>query len=297
MNTLSAAQKLFILKANPSVVAVWQQPLKKGPRVVVTVTPNSACMELRLPDDVHREDIEIHVKPPFTDLRLSTSLADHICYNEPVPGGVQIQPRGAPWVGTLGAACSFVSREGFRRWGILSNWHVMCPSPTRQGHAICQPRDNRPAIALLEDWQPVYPDAVNHFDAAIADAKIDGLHTIAPEINRLGAINPQTIDPTVGMDVTKCGRTTAVTRADCIAIDAAVKVNYGDFIANFVDQAIFECTSCPFSQPGDSGSLILGTQDLRPTALLFAGSTDLTVGSPIIPIAARFSLSFHFPET
>lgn len=297
MTTLSSQQKLYILHHNPHVIAVWQQPLKKGPRVVVVIPKHHHSTSLKLPADVDDEDVEICISAPFFDLRLPLKLADEICYNEPIPGGVQIQPRGANWVGTLGAACSFDSQTGYRRFGILSNWHVMCPSPTEHRHPIHQPQDFQPTMAHLEDWEAVNPDRANYYDAAVADAMIDGLHTIGPLINCVGTIDPEMIDPQMNMPVTKCGRTTGLTHAQCVAVDAAVKVGYGDFTANFTDQAIFENKEVPFSAPGDSGSLILEGEAFRPTALLFAGNAQLTVGSPIKTIAARFNLSFHFPET
>jgi len=296
MMILTDAQKLEILRANPAAHAVYQQPLEEGGIVTILVDAQHPHNPLTLPLEVSRHPIEIRVTPPFTDLRLPLQYAADTCYNEPVPGGVQIQPQRAAWVGTLGAGCRFLSQDGHQRWGILSNWHVMCPTPTDRGHPICQPRDDKPPIAHLEDWEPVSPAKVNTFDAAVADAKINHLHTIGPFIHCLGKISPKILVPKINMQVCKCGRTTNLTYGFCVAVDAAVQVGYGDFTATFTGQAIFTDPHDPFSAPGDSGSLILQENNKRPVALLFAGNREQTIGSPLGPIANRFTLSFQFPE-
>ena len=293
---LTDTQKLEILRANPAAHAVYQQPLKHGEPITVLVAPSNSIPSLALPIDIPEECVHVRPSKPFTDLRLSIKYANDVCYNEPVPGGVQIQPYNCPWVGTLGAGCSYESLDGHLRWGILSNWHVLCPDNAQRGLAICQPRDDKPPIAHLDDWETVSPAKVNLFDAAVADAKIDGLHTIGPLIKCVGRIKPDILVPNVKMPVRKCGRTTDLTNGFCEAIDAAVKVGYGDFTATFTGQALFKGTGQPFSAPGDSGSLILHGDSDRPVALLFAGNDELTIGSPLLPIANRFNLFFHFPE-
>jgi len=293
---LTDAQKLEILRANPAAHAVYQQPLKYGDSITVLVKPSNSIPSLTLPLDVAEESVRIRPSKPFTDLRLALKYANTVCYNEPVPGGVQIQPMACPWVGTLGAGCSFKTLAGDVRWGILSNWHVLCPDNAQRGLAICQPLDDMPPIAHLTDWETVSPAKVNMFDAAVADAKIDGLHTIGPMIKCVGRPNPAIVDPKINMRVSKCGRTTDLTNGYCEAIDAAVQVGYGDFTATFTGQALFKGSDEPFSAPGDSGSLILNADNNHPVALLFAGNDELTVGSPLQPIANRFNLSFYFPE-
>lgn len=293
---LTTAQKLAILAANPGAIAVYTQPLKNGPGITVLTTDHLHPRALKLPPELHPDAIKTYHTPPFEDLRLALQYADSICYNEPVPGGVQIQPAGAAWVGTLGAPCRFNSRSGKHRWGILSNWHVMCDNAGLHGTPIHQPTEQKPAIAALEDWEPVNASKPNTFDAAVADAKIHGLHTIGREVKCVGRLNPNIVPPSQHMGVCKCGRTTGLTRGICTATDAAVKVGYGDFVATFTDQALFEAGEGSFSAPGDSGSLIVRRDTYNPVALLFAGNDIITIGSPLGPIQKRFNLSFHFPE-
>jgi len=293
---LSTSVKLAILRANPHVLAVFDRCPLNDPNCYVLVKRNNGDHPLNLPALVPPKNVIIREVRPITDLRAPIAQADTTCYNEPVPGGVQIHPLGKNWVGTLGAACSFHDKDGNRRWGILSNWHVLCGGSAIAGHPIHQPTDLYPPLAHLSDWEPVSPDLINRFDAAVANANIQGLHTVAPTIRLSGRPAPAPVHPTPNLFVRKTGRTTDLTRAVCTATDACVKVSYGHFAADFCEQAIFEATDTPFSAPGDSGSLIITETALHPVALLFAGNDELTIGCPLKPIVDRFNLSFQFPE-
>lgn len=46
--------------------------------------------------------------------------------------------------------------------------------------------------------------------------------------------------------------------------------------------------SVPFSEPGDSGSLILDSPGTHPVGLLFAGDDSQTVANPIQSVLNRF---------
>ena len=55
----------------------------------------------------------------------------------------------------------------------------------------------------------------------------------------------------------KSGRTTGLTYGKIVDVNATVKVNYGNNrICTFTDQVIIKGDKEPFSEPGDSGSLI-----------------------------------------
>ena len=77
----------------------------------------------------------------------------------------------------------------------------------------------------------------------------------------------------------KAGRTTQRTRGRITGINA----NYGTSgVALFQNQiVIVSLTSAPFSQGGDSGSLIVTDSGNRPVGLLFAGSASHTIANPI----------------
>jgi hypothetical protein len=61
-----------------------------------------------------------------------------------------------------------------------------------------------------------------------------------------------------------------------VQIDVTVDVTYGEKVARFRDQLIVT----PFSQPGDSGSLVLD-YERRAVGLLFSGSDNVSVVTPI----------------
>jgi len=293
---LTTQDKLAILRANPHAIAVYQTPTQPNPTITVLVTTALTAHAARLPPHIPANLVTFRLSSQLTDLRLPQSQASTTCFNEPIPGGVQLQPAGQNWVGTLGAPCGFRDRDGNRRWGILSNWHVMCRKSCQVGDQQHQPIDAFPAIARLSDWSAVDPAAENTMDAAVADAMIAKFHTIDTQIRLIGPLADCIVEPQIDDQVCKVGRTTDKTCAVCTAVDACVRVGYGDFTAAFCEQAIFEPTNGPFSAPGDSGSLIVNTARNCATALLFAGNDQLTVGSPMPAIANRFSLTFNFQE-
>jgi hypothetical protein len=75
------------------------------------------------------------------------------------------------------------------------------------------------------------------------------------------------------------------------AINASVNVGYSTGTAGFVGQVVV--TPGSFSAGGDSGSLIVaksGGDARKPVALLFAGGSNATIGSPIDPILQHFDV-------
>ncbi|MCL4424000.1 MAG: S1 family peptidase, partial [Firmicutes bacterium] len=73
------------------------------------------------------------------------------------------------------------------------------------------------------------------------------------------------------------GRTTGLTRGRVRTLHATVQVEYGEGrVAIFTEQVV----TTAMSQGGDSGSLILD-RDGRAVGLLFAGSDQATIFSPI----------------
>ncbi len=110
--------------------------------------------------------------------------------------------------------------------------------------------------------------------------------------------------PRLGTQVEKAGRTTLFTNGQITGVNVAaiVGIGGGTRVGYFIKQ--FEVANMvagghPFSQGGDSGSLIVaydpgGENDGKPIALLFAGgpsgAVDATLANPIGPILARFNL-------
>jgi hypothetical protein len=96
------------------------------------------------------------------------------------------------------------------------------------------------------------------------------------------------------MRVTKSGRTTGVTTGVITATHVnGVHINYGTQthprIAIFNDTIeIVGDGGVPFSNPGDSGSLILDRASGRPVALLFAGDGRTTTACDIGGVCQEF---------
>lgn len=117
--------------------------------------------------------------------------------------------------------------------------------------------------------------AVNLVDAAVARPLND--RDVLDEILEVGAISG-IVEALPGLPIRKSGRTTALTTGEIMAIDTTVTVNYGAG-----RNAVFEqqLVSGAMSQPGDSGSLVVDAGSQRAVGLLFAGSDQTTIFSPI----------------
>ena len=131
-------------------------------------------------------------------------------------------------------------------------------------------------------------------DAAIALSSAGLLDASTPLDDGYGAPNSLAAAAFIGPVVKKYGRTTGLTFGEVAEIDVTVNVCYVIVIsctkqARFVDQ--ISVTPGSFSDGGDSGSLIVTQNGNNPVALLFAGSSTLTFGSPIDPILARFGVT------
>ena len=300
-----------ILAANPNVAAAYYDDPDNPTLIIIHLVDHSGApnpgvylktvhTNLNLPQDLPHLPLQICRASPLVDLRTRDYSAvageqHQACQNEPIQCGCQIQPAGAKWVGTAGAPVKWLSKPDRMHWGILSNRHVLVPDDPRQGHAQHQPTDFAPACAFLHAWTPISSSATNYVDAAIADAEVEGKHTIGPDVLEVGPLAGQVQNAKVGLDVAKSGRTTGLTYATCTAIGASVRIGYGSFTALFADQDMYEVDSGVFSAPGDSGSMIFDAAQRRPTSLLFAGGGKLTIGNPMRFVAQTFGLVFPFP--
>lgn len=201
--------------------------------------------------------------------------------------------------GTLGG---FAVRGAGGEMFILSNWHVLAGSPSaRIGDAVLQPGPadggTAPAdrVGTLADLVPLTPTHTATVDAAIAlldDPAVDGAYPVGPV--------SETVEARGGEAVGKIGRTTGVTagRVSAIELDGLV-VGYGDLgTISFDNQIEIESTSAgPFSQGGDSGSLVYREDGLA-LGLLFAGSqiggpggTGLTYVNPITAVLESLGIT------
>jgi hypothetical protein len=214
----------------------------------------------------------------------------------PAPCGVSIGHVKIT-AGTLGC----LVKRGAKRF-ILSNNHVLANSnAARAGNLIVQPgpydggKVPKDVIAKLAQFVPIKfgGTAVNLVDAAIA-APLEPSAVSAKNI-WYGKVSATTVAPRLNLLVKKAGRTTQRTRGRISGVNATVKVNYGPSgAALFRGQVVIvSLASAPFSQGGDSGSLIVTDAGAKPVGLLFAGSVSHTIANPIRSVLAALNVQIQ----
>lgn len=197
--------------------------------------------------------------------------------------------------GTLGC---LVEKNG--EHFLLSNNHVLANcNACALGDAALQPGTadgGVPAdsIATLTDFEPLqFAGPANEMDAAIAHVGPNTQTTVEREIIDIG-LPLMTVGASKRyQSVRKHGRTTGHTVGVVSALSVDLWVSYGSFgRAWFEDQiSILGVGSAPFSQGGDSGSLIVDAVTREPLALLFAGGAHLTYATPLDRVLSRFGIT------
>lgn len=169
---------------------------------------------------------------------------------------------------------------------VLSNNHVIADeNRLPAGAAIFQPglldsaNSIADQIAALARFVTVQANQANTVDCAVA--KTTSQNIVSKEILYIGA--PQGIAAAaIDMTVHKFGRTTGYTVGQVTSIDTDVTVQYDIGKITFTGQIIIVGgNSQPFSNAGDSGSLILQRGTNKAVALLFAGSNTHTIANHI----------------
>lgn len=216
-------------------------------------------------------------------IRIHAGASEHQrCFSPLCPGGVQISPNGASWVGSIGVPWHW---EG-KRFGFLTNRHV-AGLDRQLGDRICQPHGQANPIGYLAHFEKLNTTDPNEFDIAVYDCELNGKHYVSQgEIHGIGKIKPGIVDLAVGDVCGKSGRTTGVTAFKCIGKNAATTISYGQGRnLKFVGLDIFQGDRGDPSAPGDSGSAIL--RDSQFGALLFAGGNGKTLAIPARKIQER----------
>ncbi len=193
--------------------------------------------------------------------------------------------------GTLGALVS----DGSALY-ILSNNHVLARSgQAGNGEDVSQPGliDNncRPGT-IVADFTTAAPLGSSNVDAAIAQLRT-GTMDPAGTIMDIGSPSSTVTAPSVGLAVSKSGRTTGRTNGTIGSINTSVNVQYQQncgsgkkFVIGYTNQIVVN--SSTFSAGGDSGSLIVtNTSSHNPVGLLFAGSSSTTIANPIGQVLTR----------
>lgn len=191
--------------------------------------------------------------------------------NDAAPGDPIIQPGGAD-----GGAESQDTIARLERFVPIA--YNTAPGTCNTASAVAH-LANAVAILLgshhrLQSYQ-LNQQASNLVDAAVATPLDDA--SILDEILEIGE-PAGTTGAVLGMAVRKSGRTTGFTTGAVTVLDTTVQVNYGSGrTARFENQIVTE----PMSQGGDSGSLLVAGDTQEAVGLLFAGSDQTTIHSPI----------------
>jgi hypothetical protein len=202
--------------------------------------------------------------------------------------------------GTLG---SLVTKGGVDY--ILSNNHVLADSNTGQiGDEISQPglvdvscdASQAQIVATLSEWIPL---GTGNVDAALA-AIVGGAVKTDGSILDIGKPSTTTASigaSTIGQGVAKSGRTTGLTCSNISSISTNVKVQYQQgcnsgkkFTVTYTNQIVVGGSG--FSAGGDSGSLIVTSDNAQPIGLLYAGSSTDTIGNRIGDVTSALGVSF-----
>jgi hypothetical protein len=222
-------------------------------------------------------------------------------WDRPVPIGVSVGHQDIT-AGTIGCQV-FRGDACHKDYYILSNNHVLANynngfafDPILQPGKVDGGTVANDVIGYLEDWQPLVfsETATNTMDAAIAYTS-EGLSAQATPIDGYGKPRSVPLTASLNLAVKKYGRTTRLTTGRVALLGVTVQVNYTAGSATYVNQMLISGdNNSPFSQGGDSGSLVVastGVNARRPVALLFGGAGNTSVATPIAPILSRFGVA------
>lgn len=209
----------------------------------------------------------------------------------PATGGVSAAHFDAG-AGTLG----FVARrEG--ALCIVSNNHVFArEGQAAPGDAVVQPsrldggtRDND-TIGELAAWTPLHYDGTpSPVDAAVAETE-PGF--VEAGVQGLIDVVFEPLDAERGFVVRKCGRTSGLTRGHVYDPETTVKVRYQRGYVYLEDQFLVKgLDGVPFSDSGDSGSLVVEERSRRTVGLLCGGSPRFTIVTPLGRVLDALGLS------
>jgi hypothetical protein len=216
--------------------------------------------------------------------------------HEPSPCGISVGHVGIS-AGTIGALVRDRGRADNGRRYILSNNHVLANSNASQpGDVIFQPgpldggTPDQHRVGRLTRFVPIRFGSgdENKVDCAIAEVSADA---VLGDICSIGPI-AGTVRPARDMAVWKHGRTTGLTRGLITDVDADIRVDFREAgAALFIDTVVVRGLppTTPFSDGGDSGSVIVDRPQNRACALLFAGANnaDVTFANPIQTVLSR----------
>jgi hypothetical protein len=203
-------------------------------------------------------------------------------FEEPALGGCSIgYPDGLGPTGTHGGL--MVLDDG--KLCLLSNNHVIAGvdsgeiDETKIKHpGLADPSPQMHNIGIYHRRVPLDTSGRNQVDAAAA---LTNRERASAEFHTF-TLDPEPVDPYVGMNVKKEGRTTGLTEGQIMGLHGELPVQYqradgSRVTAYFEEQIKIQGFNQVFSDHGDSGSLIVEMNSNRVVGLLFSGSEDKSV--------------------
>lgn len=188
---------------------------------------------------------------------------------------------GALMAGTFGAV---VEANGSRY--ILSNNHVLAnenalpaDTPIFQPGLLDGGSAATDSIATLSRFIPLVLNNPNSVDCAIAKLvnENDVNPSILPKVGRLKSADP--IHASEGMKVEKAGRATGYTTGSIFDVSATITVQFDLGMLTFANQILIKGDGSPFSDGGDSGSLVVDRESGRATGLLIGGVPNYAIAN------------------
>lgn len=179
---------------------------------------------------------------------------------------------------------------------ILSNNHVLADegqlpirSPIYQPGLLDGGDPSTDQIAQLTNFVALAPGVLNQVDCAVA--AVPNPADVSNAILQIGP--PQGAGAAQNdMTVQKFGRTTGYTAGQITSIDTDVTVQYDTGSFTFGGQIIVVgLDGQPFSDAGDSGSLIVERNTNLAVGLLFAGSSTHTIANHITDVLAALNVT------
>jgi hypothetical protein len=152
-------------------------------------------------------------------------------------------------------------------------------------------RDVEDRVGTLASFIALSQDD-NQVDAALAQLD-PGINVTEryPDLIQLDSVQPAAA--VAQARVSKLGRGSGYTLGtiEDLGIDAQVDYETGQF--NFVDQLLIKGNGASFSDGGDSGALVVSaTGACRPVAMLFAGSPQYSLATPIDRVLQALGVTF-----
>lgn len=208
----------------------------------------------------------------------------------PAPGGSSIGHVSVA-AGTLG--CLVRKRDSSGGNFILSNNHILADhNRAAIGDTIVEPGPvdgGTSKIARLSDFEPLrFDGSANRIDAAIAE--VDPTDAASATVTSIGVLPAGTMSAALFQSVRKSGRTTRHTIGVVMDVSADIKIRYGTQIASFEDLISVQGLGGPFSDRGDSGSLVVDGVSAKPVALLVGGSAAASFACSIDEVLDRFGV-------